>query len=630
MLTSRTLVAFCLGLLILVEGAGPNPLGQSADGSKVIAFVDVNVVPMDRERIMKRQTVIVRDGRIAEIGPTAQIKVPEGAMRIDGRGKYLMPGLADMHVHVNRLDEASLLLFVANGVTTVRNMWGTSDVLGWRQKIAHGDMLGPTIYTTGPLIDGKPPSWPDSTVVETPEEAKRVVAEQQQAGYDFIKVYGGLSSEVYGALVAAAGKHGLRAVGHVPRAVGLEGVLKARQSSIEHLEGYILALQSDDSLSQAQKDQPIKPEDRLRRFQETLDHIDPAKLPKVAAATREAGVWNCPTLVVMKKITQLDNAQELQQRSEMKYVPPLILERWDPAKDFRFKSWTKTNFDLARRAYDINKKLTKGLHDASARLLLGTDTPNPYVVPGFSTHEELQHLVEAGLTPYEAIKAATRDAAEFLNALAEFGTVELGKRADLILIEANPLENVANVAKRVGVMVRGKWFPQTGLQQMLDELAASYGTRNRAPQTDSALLLARRLMDMWESGDTAALDEITTDDVVYDDVPNTQRFEGREGVRRYIKHVHAWAGHIEIEVTAVHGGEKAALAEWIMRGVQDRPIPGRVPVATNRRFELKGATLVELREGKIARAADYLDVLGLVVQLGGRVELPGGAVIPPK
>jgi steroid delta-isomerase-like uncharacterized protein len=145
---------------------------------------------------------------------------------------------------------------------------------------------------------------------------------------------------------------------------------------------------------------------------------------------------------------------------------------------------------------------------------------------------------------------------------------------------------------------------------------------------DEAEQRVRQLMEIWQTGDTARLDEITTADVVYDDVPNGERFKGLDGVRRYVRHVHAWAGGVRITVSAVHGGPRWAVAEWVMRGVQDRPIPGRIPVATNRAFELRGATLIELRDGRIARAADYMDVLGFVVQLGARVELPGGVTIP--
>lgn len=145
--------------------------------------------------------------------------------------------------------------------------------------------------------------------------------------------------------------------------------------------------------------------------------------------------------------------------------------------------------------------------------------------------------------------------------------------------------------------------------------------------TGTAKFRAQQLMKMWESGNTAQLEEITNADVIYDDVPNGERFEGREGVRRYIEHVHGWAGQVQIEVTAIHGGADSVVAEWVMRGVQERPIPGRVLVVTNRKFQLKGATIVELQEGKIARVADYIDVLAFVIQLGGRVELPGGIVI---
>ncbi len=415
----------------------------------VIAFVNVNVVPMDSERIVPAQTVVVRADRISKVGPFDTTEIPEGAVQIDGSDKYLMPGLVDMHVHLQ--DEHHLTLFIANGVTAVRNMWGSKLHLKLREQIKKGELIGPTIYTTGPLIDGNPPIWPESTVVETPEQAAQVVAEHKKAGYDFIKVYNRLSLECYDAIIEAAVKYETPVVGHVPSAVGLEHALAARQYSVEHLSGYGDFLRTEESSSWVQ--------------------IDEAKIQHIAQATREAGTFNCTTLVVNEKMMMSsgDVEQELK-RLHMKYISPLQKQMW-------FSLWPKRTEDPNRsRKFSNMKRMTKSLHDAGARILLGSDTPNPYVVPGFSLHEELQNLVDAGLTPYEAIKAGTYDAAEFLGELDEFGTISTGLRADLVLVEDNPLEDIGNLARRVGVMARGHWFPQSELRAMLDKLAVKYAT----------------------------------------------------------------------------------------------------------------------------------------------------------
>jgi imidazolonepropionase-like amidohydrolase len=432
---------------IPVSPEEPQASSEEPQRPAVVAFVNVNVVPMDRERILPQQTVIVRADRISEIGPVDTIDIPEGALRIDGRDKYLMPGLVDMHVHLNQ--DYQLSLFIANGVTTIRNMWGRERHLRLREQIKKGKLIGPTIYTTGPIIDGNPSILRGSAAVETPEQAAQVVAEHKKAGYDCIKVYDRLSLECYDAIIEAAAKHGMPVVGHVPSAVGLEHVLAAGQHSVEHLRGYGDFIQVEGSSSSEQ--------------------IDETKIPYIARATREAGTWNCVTLVG-KKQTYGMSSQEAKQEHKlayMKYVPPGLKHLW------RMKRSEDPNYS---RKESIRKRMTKVLHDAGARILLGTDTRNPYRVSGFSLHQELRILVDAGLRPYEAIKAGTRDAAECLGEQDEFGTISAGLRADLILIENNPLEDVGNAARLNGVMARGRWLPQPELQAMLDALAIKHAT----------------------------------------------------------------------------------------------------------------------------------------------------------
>lgn len=435
----------------------------------VLAFINVNVVPMDRERVIQNQTVLVRGGRIAAIGPAKSLRVPKAALRIKGGGRYLMPGLADMHVHLEYFDrDAQLMLFIANGVTTVRNMDGRPNILLWRERIASGTLLGPTIFTAGPILEGKPPLRNDNQVVETPAQAAAAVEEQKTAGYDFIKVYHTLSRETYEAIIAAAGKYGLTVAGHVPRAVGLKGALDAHQRSIEHLDGYLEEIEADDS--------PFRSRWTWLKLYFAVK-VDESKILTAVQATRQAGVWNVPTLIVRQKVATPETVQIWLKRVEMRFLPPEAVEFWRQSNSRITQRMSPEDFLRLADGEKVRKKLVKALHDAGAGILAGTDTPNPFVIPGFSMHEELQNLVDAGLTPYQAISAGTRDAAEFLGRANEFGTVAISRRADLILVQGNPLESVSNTKRRVGVMVRGRWYTEADLQKQLDALAASYAKR---------------------------------------------------------------------------------------------------------------------------------------------------------
>ena len=420
----------------------------------IVAFVGVNVVPMDSERVLEDRTVVVRDGVISGIEESSSAVVPEGARVVRAEGKYLMPGLADMHVHVEDVDE--LLLFVANGVTTVRNMWGNQGLKRWmglpdqlelRDEIGRGELLGPSIYTSGPILEGSPPNTPLMQVYTDPEAAAQEVEKQAEQGYDFIKVYDNLSPEVYEAITAAAELRGLKVAGHVPHRVGLDGSLAGGQHTIEHLTGYV---DPDAATFEV-------PEEDLQAY---------------AERTREAGAWNCPTFVIWQKRIP---TEEVVNQPEIRYVSPRMQRIWRTFSGQMADSITYPGDDYAERMESHMQTVTGALRQADAGVLLGTDTDNAYVVPGFSVHEELRYLVGSGLSPYEALRAGTSSAAESLNESGEFGTVEVGKRADLILLDANPLEDVANVRERAGVMVRGRWLPESQLQEMLEELARSYG-----------------------------------------------------------------------------------------------------------------------------------------------------------
>jgi imidazolonepropionase-like amidohydrolase len=428
---------------------------QPADTT--VAFVDVNVIPMDRERVIHNQTVIIREGFIEAIGDNSEVVIPNGAQVINGKGKYLLPGLTDMHVHIQY--ENDLLLFVANGVTSVRNMWGNTgkmllsggpDQLELRRDIENRRLIGPTIYTTGPVMEGKPSFHPMAEVFTSPQEAVKSVIWQKAQGYDFIKVYDHLSPEVYKAILKTARENKMQVSGHVPFAVGLDNMLASEQQTIEHLTGYI--------------------------DPDTVEFIIPeGQLDEYALKTVEAGVWNCVTLSEYPKTKETpEGFQQLQNQPGMRYVSPGTRLFSPFLYMMSAKSHTYPGTDYPQRIATLNQQMVQALHEAGAGILLGTDAAQAYHLPGFSVHEELELLVAAGLSPYEAIEAGTGNAAKAMGKQAEFGTVEVGKRADLILLESNPLVEVRNLQNPSGVMLRGRWLTEKQLQAMLDALAESY------------------------------------------------------------------------------------------------------------------------------------------------------------
>ena len=445
-----------IGILLLVAFAGPAlaflPAGElradqkGVGSAEVIAFINVNVITMMTEGVRGNQTVIVRSGRIETVGPAARVRVPGGALRIDGRGKYLMPGLIDMHVHAFAEDR-TWLLYLANGVTSVRNMAGNPGVLAVKQKIAAGEVVGPNLYTCGPILMG----------YKDPGAVRGIVTSQGQAGYDCFKIYNIIdwSTGAYQAAIEAAVAQNRPVVGHLPYNLPLDITLKGRQT-VEHAEQFYNAF-----------------------FSKQPDRLDEGKIPDVVRMAKTEGVAVTATLAVYHAIALIAGEasyQELARRPGLGYVPPAVRERWlSPSNRYR-KDFKPAAVPHLLRTLEFLRKLTKAFHEAGVKILLGTDAAEdqPFMTPGLSIHDELEELVSAGLTPFEALRAGTSDAARLLSPSEEFGTVAAGKRADLLLLERNPLEDVANLKRRAGVMVRGRWFPEEELRAKLSELKAAY------------------------------------------------------------------------------------------------------------------------------------------------------------
>ena len=457
----RTLVVVVVTVLTVGCGGEP-PTMISGD----FAFLNVNVLPMDGsgDRVLERQVVMIENGEVSLIGAVDEFSVAEDVTSIDGEDYFLIPGLTEMHGHLPdpRMSDQDirnlLFLYVANGVTTVRGMQGNPSQFALRNAIERGRLLGPKLYLASVSMNGNS--------VTTPEEASQRAREYKVDGYDLIKTHEGMSLDAFNALAETASEVDIPFGGHVSDYVGLRHALASGQMSIDHLDNYVEALAPSDDRAD---------EDRgLRGVGALLESVDESRIPELVRATVESGAWVVPTMVLWETafFNERGSADVLSDRPEVRYMPPEVVDRWREAVDTRLAS---TDIETNRRVAALRRNILAALHEGGANIALGTDSPQIFSVPGFAMYHEMALYAEVGMTPYEVLEIGTRRPAEYFDAADQFGTVAVGSRADLILLEANPADDIGSVRNRVGVMVNGRWIPADEIERRLREIALFYG-----------------------------------------------------------------------------------------------------------------------------------------------------------
>ena len=457
-------------------------MGCSNEATTLTAFTDVNIVPMTGERIVENQTVLVEGARIVAIGDSGVLLIPEGTQVIDGNGAYLMPGLADMHMHTRQDWEDRdiwpvhpLNLYLANGVTTIRDFAPQGSpltyALQWRDEIRAGTRNGPSIYASGKLLYASPLGDPEG-----------IVRQNQALGFDFIKLYSYLTMEDFHDAMVAAKEIGIYTAGHIPYAVGLEGILAEGMDEIAHVEELLfefldidrnVSLSSEEWLPYIIEAALLQWDFSSSTFQAEFEIDNLETLASITDRLRSANVPICTTMVVDDVIQwKLFHPVAFLVRSENQYLPSAYIESFQRGEE-KHQVQFQGMEDLAAFKYAVDRWVLTGLQQAGILLLLGTDsgTGGMGIVPGYSIHDELRILIDNGFSPYEAITAATVNAAivvERMSGDGDFGAIEVGKRADLILVRDNPLEDITTIKEPLGVMASGRWYSQETLAELIE------------------------------------------------------------------------------------------------------------------------------------------------------------------
>ena len=454
------------GALVVAALLATPLTGQQPTSPVVIS--DVTVIPMSGTTSIPRATIVVEGGRITAIHTGTPPRLPAGATRIDGRGKFVIPGLTDMHAHLyadewvpDSVAPYELGVYLAHGVTTARLMIGTPVHLRLRRDIRGGRLLGPTLFVASPHLTGD--GGKNSLMARTPDEARLAVRQSADSGYDFIKLTTNITPEVFEAVVAEARNRRIRIVGHVDPRVGVARALAAGQQ-IEHLDNYMESVLADSAPSRVS----VSDVNAYRAASwNSLQHVDMRKVDAIAGATARAGVFVTPTLGFFASwFATRTTDEEVTGRPDFRHIPPAMRDGYLRA---RTAYWRNPPSDALRARYlEIRGRMVRAIVDSGGKIMAGSDGPGGLQGYGWMMHRELEALVAAGLSPHQALAAATTVPAEFLGTTRESGTIEVGKRADLILLSADPLADIRNTTRIDGVVVGGAWLDRPRLDGMIE------------------------------------------------------------------------------------------------------------------------------------------------------------------
>jgi imidazolonepropionase-like amidohydrolase len=460
-----------IGLLLVLLGSV-----TAADPQTPLLLTHVTVIDVAGGPSRPDYTVAIAGGRITAMGPAAKIPAPPAAQVLDATGKFLIPGLWDMHVHWH--DKDYLQLYIANGVTGVRVMAGSPSQLEWRKELESGQLQGPHLVLGSPIVDGPKPFWRQISV-KNEAEARAAVIKLKQSGWDFVKVYQFLTRDAYFAIADEAKKQGIPFAGHVPLSVSPEEASRAGQKSFEHLIGILpacstrraeLTAAAQADLAEDLAGWPKFWGPHLRELrQATLDSYSAAKAAALFSELKSNGTWQCPTLTLLHMFGFGDDPAFLKD-ARLKYMPRQIRAGWNPAAVDGKR--TPEDFAFMKKEFQKDLEVVGAMQKAGVGILAGTDTMNPFCFPGFSLHDELGFLVQAGLSPMQALQAATLNPARFFGNEKNLGTVEPGKVADLVLLDANPLDDIGNTRRIAAVVSGGKLLTRAALDEMLTGIEA--------------------------------------------------------------------------------------------------------------------------------------------------------------
>lgn len=427
-----------------------------------IAFTHVNVLPMTGKKILRDQTVLIRSSVIYKIGASSKIKPIENALIIDGTGKFLMPGISEMHAHIplpddrnNELVRETMLLYLSQGVTLIRGMLGDPFHLTLQDQVSTSQLVGPRIYTASPSLSG--------TTARTPEEAAQLVRQYKKDNYDFLKIHPGLSLATMNAIVRTAKELGIPFAGHVPKDVGIQRALQMGYASIDHLDGYVegLAPAVDASTEGSWFGYDL------------IRQVDIKKIPELVRATRKADTWIVPTESLLEQWYSPLSGLELVNLPEMRYMASGTLLKWRTFKQ-QLNNAPGYNPQAAAAFIALRRLILREMEKQGVNLLLGSDSPQVGQVPGFSIQREMQVLAAAGLSNYTILRSGTANPARFFGKEGTYGTVVPLATADLLLLDANPLEDIKNMQRIMGVMVQGRWMSAPWLAQRLAIIEARH------------------------------------------------------------------------------------------------------------------------------------------------------------